>query len=125
MKKRNEVLAILAAAAGLSFVPVAQASVMRHLELGVQAKAAEQVLPALQQNLGLTDDRVLADETLSRMIQLASAMGFEKSGNANAAGSPTKSPQGNENAQGYSNSQNPNAAGSPSKPTQGSGNNPS
>jgi len=99
MKKRHEVLAILAAAAGLSFVPTAEATVMTHSDISAQT--------------------AVSDEALSQMIQLAGAKGYEKSGNENAAGSPSKSPQGNGHAQGYSNSGNENAAGSPTKSRQG------
>lgn len=110
MKKRHEVLAVLAAAAGLSFTPVAQAKVESQLEVTPQA---------------IADDRAVSDEALSRMILLAEARGHEKSGNENAAGSPSKSPQGNGKAKGFERSGNPNAAGSPSKAPQGTGNAPS
>jgi hypothetical protein len=99
MKKRHEVLTVLAAAAGLSFTPAAQAKVEPLLEISAQTSAAHEILPVLQQNLGLTDDRAVSDEALSRMIQLAGARGHERSGNDNAAGSPSKSPQGNGNCQ--------------------------
>ncbi len=105
MKKRHEVLAILAAAAGLSFVPTAEATVMTRSDISAQT--------------------AVSDEALSQMIQLAGAKGYERSGNPNAAGSPDKSPQGNGHARGYERSGNPNAAGSPSKSPQGSGNSPS
>ena len=125
MKKRHEVLAVLAAAAGVSFAPVAQAKVESQLEIRAQTSAVHEILPVLQQKLGLSDDRAVSDEALSRMIQLAGARGFEKSGNENAAGSPSKSPQGNGNAKGFEHSGNPNAAGSPDKAPQGTGNAPS
>jgi hypothetical protein len=124
MKKRHEVLTVLAAAAGLSFAPVAQAKVESPLEISAQTNAAHEILPVLQQKLGLSD-RAVSDEALSQMIQLAGARGHEKSGNENAAGSPSKSPQGNGKAKGFDNSGNPNAAGSPSKAPQGTGNAPS
>jgi hypothetical protein len=119
MKKRHEVLAVLAAAAGLSFTPAAQAKVESQLEISGQTIAAHEMLPVLQRNLGQTDDRAISDEALSKMIQLAGAKGFEKSGNPNAAGSPDKAPQGKGNAKGFGSSGNPNAAGSPDKKRQG------
>lgn len=125
MKKRHEVLTALAAAAGLSFVPVAQAKMESQLEISAQTSAAHEILPVLQQNLSLSDDGAVSDEALSQMIQLAGAKGFERSGNENAAGSPSKSPQGNGKAKGFERSGNPNAAGSPDKAPQGTGNAPS
>jgi hypothetical protein len=110
MKKRHEVLTVLAAAAGLSFTPAAQAKVESQLEVTPQA---------------IADDRAVSDDALSRMIQLAGARGHERSGNENAAGSPSKSPQGNGKAKGFDSSGNPNAAGSPDKAPQGTGNAPS
>ena len=124
MKKRHEVLTVLAAAAGLSFAPAAQAKVVSQLEISAQTSAAHEILPVLQQNLGLSD-RAVSDEALSRMIQLAGAKGFERSGNEHAAGSDSKSPQGNGHAKGFDHSGNPNAAGSPDKAPQGTGNAPS
>jgi hypothetical protein len=125
MKKRHEVLAVLAAAAGLSFAPAAQAKAVSQLEISGQTSAAHEMLQVLQRNLGQTDDRAVSDEALAKMIQLAEARGFGRSGNENAAGSPSKSPQGNGNAEGFGRSGNPNAAGSPDKAPQGSGNAPS
>jgi hypothetical protein len=121
MKKRHEVLAVLAAAAGLSFAPAVQAKVVTQSEISAQTSSAHEMLPVLQRNLGLSDNRAVSDEALSQMIQLAGAQGFEKSGNENAAGSPSKSPQGNGNAKGFNSSGNPNAAGSPDKAPQGTG----
>lgn len=121
MKKRHEVLAVLAAAAGLSFAPAVQAKVVTQSEISAQTSSAHEMLPVLQRNLGLSDDRAVSDEALSQMIQLAGAQGFEKSGNENAAGRPSKSPQGNGNAKGFNSSGNPNAAGSPDKAPQGTG----
>jgi hypothetical protein len=109
MKKRHEVLAVLAAAAGLSFTPAAQATVASNLDINGQT----------------IEDRAVSDQALSEMIQLAGAKGFERSGNPNAAGSPDKSPQGNGRAQGFDHSGHPNAAGSPDKAPQGTGNAPS
>ncbi len=123
MKKRHEVLAIIAAAAGLSLAPAANASVASHPE--TDAIAAHEALPVLQQKLDLSGDRAASDDALSQMIQLAGARGFERSGNPNAAGSPSKSPQGNGHANGFNSSGNPNAAGSPTKSPQGAGNKPS
>jgi hypothetical protein len=121
MKKRHEVLAVLAAAAGLSFAPAVQAKVVSQAKISGQTIAAHEMLPVLQRNLGLSDDRAVSDEALSQMIQLAGARGFENSGNENAAGSPSKSPQGNGHAKGFDSSGNPNAAGSSDKPPQGTG----
>ncbi len=125
MKKRHEILTALAAAAGLSFIPAAQAKVESQPEVSAQTIAAHEVLPTLQRNLGATDDRAVSDQALSQMIQLAAAKGNERSGNDNAAGSSSKSPQGNGHANGFNRSGNPNAAGSPDKAPQGSGNAPS
>jgi hypothetical protein len=109
MKKRHEVLAVLAAAAGLSFTPAAQATVASHLDINGQT----------------IEGHAVSDQALSEMIQLAGAKGFENSGNEHAAGSDSKSPQGNGHAKGFDHSGNPNAAGSPNKAPQGSGNAPS
>jgi len=110
MKKRHEILALLAAAAGLTMGTAAEASIASPMNKGMQAGIEQ---PAADQ------------QNLSEMIHQAAAKGFGRSGNSNAAGSPSKSPQGNGNAQGAENSGNDNAAGSPSKSPQGSGNNPS
>ena len=125
MKKRHEVLTVLAAAAGLSFAPAVQAKVVSQSEISAQTISAHEMLPVLQRNLGLSDDRAVSDEALSQMIQLAGAKGFEKSGNEHAAGSPSKGPQGNGHANGFNSSGNPKAAGSPDKAPQGTGNAPS
>jgi len=109
MKKRHEILALLAAAAGLTMGTAAEASIASPMSKGLQA--------------GL--EQTVEQQSLSQMIQQADAKGFGRSGNPNAAGSPSKSPQGNGNAKGAQKSGNPNAAGSPTKSPQGSGNNPS
>jgi hypothetical protein len=111
MKKRHEIIALLAAAAGLSMAATAEAAVTQRMDVPSET---------VQSSEGAVTDQVL-----SRMIQLADTKGFSRSGNPNAAGSPSKSPQGNGKAQGFSNSGNPNAAGSPTKSPQGAGNNPS
>src|SRR5689334_18823297 len=114
MKKRHEMIALLAAAAGLTIGGAAQAST-NHVESALH--------PALERHaLQLGHSGSVTDDALSRMIYLADAQGFSRSGNVNAAGSPDKSPQGNGHAKGYDSSGNPNAAGSPTKPAQGSGN---
>jgi hypothetical protein len=112
MKKRHEIIALLAAAAGLGMGSAADAAVIQHLN---------------PPSTSVSGQEAVTDQMLSRMIQLAEAKGHDRSGNSNAAGSSSKSPQGNGNAQGFSNSGNPNAAGSPTKPGQGKGkgNNPS
>lgn len=110
MKKRHEILALLAAAAGLSMGAAAEASIVTQMHKDTQA--------SIEQS---NNDQ----QSLSQMIHQASAKGFGRSGNPNAAGSPDKSPQGNGNAQGAENSGNANAAGSSTKSSQGSGKNPS
>lgn len=110
MKKRHEILALLAAAAGLSMGTAAEASIASPMNKGWQA--------------GVEQSNV-EQQSLSQMIHQASAKGFGRSGNPNAAGSPSKSPQGNGNAKGAENSGNANAAGSSTKSPQGSGKNPS
>ncbi len=110
MKKRHEILALLAAAAGLGMGASAEASIATPMHMGSQPKIE-------QSNV--------EQQSLSQMIHQASSKGFSRSGNPNAAGSPDKSPQGNGNAKGAEKSGNANAAGNSTKSKQGSGKNPS
>lgn len=131
MKKRHEIIALLAATAGLGMTTAADAAMTQMLK-----HPTEEVL---------TGQQTLSDQSLSRMIQLAEAKGHDRSGNANAGGNGNaggnsnaggkgkgggdsntsdgtdSSAQGNGNAQGYDRSHNTNAAGSPDKPGKGEG----
>lgn len=109
MKKRHEIIALLAATAGLGMTTAADAAITQVLK-----PPTEEVL---------SGQEALSDESLSRMIQLAEAKGHDRSGNSNAAGSSDKSRQGNGNAKGFDKSGNPNAAGNPDKRGQGVGEN--
>jgi len=107
MKKRHEIIALLAAAAGLGMGTAADAAISQRL-----TDPTEEVL---------SGQGAMSDQTLSRMIQLAEAKGHERSNSENSAHSSSKSPQSNGNARGFEHSENPNAAGNPDKPRQGKG----
>ena len=108
MKKRHEIIALLAATAGLGMTTAADAAMTQILK-----HPTEEVL---------SGQEALSDQSLSRMIQLAEAKGHDRSGESNAGGN-SKSPQGNGNARGFDNSHNSNAAGSPDKRGKGEGEN--
>ena len=80
--KRHEVLAALAAAAGLTPASPAQAGIGSGMALN--AKPFSESLVSLQQQIG--DN---SEAALSQMIQLAKAQGHERGGNANGHGNST------------------------------------
>jgi len=100
MKKRHEIIAVLAAAAGLSIGSAADAAVTQHLN-----HPAETVLAGQD---------TMSDQMLSRMIQLAEAKGHDRSGNSDSGKS-----SGNGRAKDHDRSDNPNAAGGRDKQDKG------
>lgn len=68
MKKRHEIIALLAAAAGLGMAGTADATVTSRIELVGEAGSAGQEAVAARSN-----------EELARMIHLAGSKGFERS----------------------------------------------
>ena len=116
--KRHDILAAIAAAAGLTLATTAQAGLPSTVK---QSQLAAQSMITLQAQIGQD-----SDHALSQMIHLAKAKGGKssKSENSSRGGKSANGGKASK-AQGYSKSGNPKASGGPKNPGKGNKHNPS
>ena len=96
---RQQLLAALAAVAGIAVTGSAGAAIMSSESAAFDAALAKGPV-GLQEFLSENPRSPLANEALGKMIQLAEtgkAQGFDRSGNEKASGSPDNPGQGNPN----------------------------